>query len=393
MKKINKYVVTSILIIGIIAYVGFYMLIKNSYEMIELINSDISIKDKISETEELYEKLPNEEELLNAYSLEQKLINTSFYDDPEYGVIIKDTEGKLYFPYAKVNTSKYQENLIKLKKQLDELEVSLLYVQVPGKKIKEHTKFPVSEYDDYSNECADEFLEGIENNDISTLDLRENVEIDNLDKSSLFYKTDHHWTTETAFWAADEIKKYLNENYNFEILDKYFDKDNYNFKLYEKSFLGSLGRRVGKHVAGVDDYMFIYPKFDTNYDIFYPVQQKEIPLWSGNFYDTICRDSILNDQDITANKHASYFEYDYSNLIIKNKMIENDKKILIIKDSFSLPTVAFLSTGIKEIHLIDLRYEGAPKNIEQYVRDNGFDLVMIMYNTQVFGDTMFNFNS
>ena len=63
----------------------------------------------------------------------------------------------------------------------------------------------------------------------------------------------------------------------------------------------------------------------------------------------------------------------------------------MIKDSYSLPVAAFLSTCINELHMVDLR-ESPTVNLKNYINENDFDAVILMYNTEVFNDIMFNFD-
>ena len=71
-----------------------------------------------------------------------------------------------------------------------------------------------------------------------------------------------------------------------------------------------------------------------------------------------------------------------------NNLIDNDYKILVIKDSYSLPVVAFLSTCIKTVDMVDLRDK--PKaDLNKIISDNQYDLVITLYNTEVFNDVMF----
>ena len=77
-------------------------------------------------------------------------------------------------------------------------------------------------------------------------------------------------------------------------------------------------------------------------------------------------------------------------LRIKNQLIDNNYKILIIKDSFALPVVAFLSTCIKQIDMVDLR--DTPKtDLKKLINNNEYDLIIQMYNTEAFDDKMFSF--
>ena len=72
-------------------------------------------------------------------------------------------------------------------------------------------------------------------------------------------------------------------------------------------------------------------------------------------------------------------------------MVDNNYKMLMIKDSYALPVAAFLSTCVSEIHMVDLR-DTPTVNLEKYIENNKFDAVVVLYNTEVFNDTMFNFS-
>lgn len=386
--KINKYTITSLIFLAIICIIGILTIWNNRESFLNIVKSG----NVIENTNQIYaDNVAFSNEFINMWSQTQSLSEAQLLDDAEYGVIIKDKNGSLYFPASDVNVTPYAENTIKFAKTLENKKVPFIYIQAPNKYIEGYTDEIVSEYN-FSNKNATEFLNILKNNKIDTLDLRELIIKENLDKESLFYKTDHHWTTSTAFWAYTKIVKCLNDKYDFDI-DKnnfYTDIKNYKQKVIENCYLGSLGRRVGRAVSGLDNYTFIEPSFETDYKIFNGLTSKTEPIFSGNFNKAIVKENILNGSDVTLNKHASYFEWDYGDLIIKNTLIDNDIKILLIKDSYSLPVMAFLSTCVSEIHSADLR-DIPCINLSEYINEYDFDAVIMMYNTEVFNDTMFNF--
>lgn len=373
---------------AIICIIGILTIWNNRESFLNIVKSG----NVIENTNQIYaDNVAFSNEFINMWSQTQSLSEAQLLDDAEYGVIIKDKNGSLYFPASDVNVTPYAENTIKFAKTLENKKVPFIYIQAPNKYIEGYTDEIVSEYN-FSNKNATEFLNILKNNKIDTLDLRELIIKENLDKESLFYKTDHHWTTSTAFWAYTKIVKCLNDKYDFDI-DKnnfYTDIKNYKQKVIENCYLGSLGRRVGRAVSGLDNYTFIEPSFETDYKIFNGLTSKTEPIFSGNFNKAIVKENILNGSDVTLNKHASYFEWDYGDLIIKNTLIDNDIKILLIKDSYSLPVMAFLSTCVSEIHSADLR-DIPCINLSEYINEYDFDAVIMMYNTEVFNDTMFNF--
>jgi len=314
-------------------------------------------------------------------------------EDAEYGYIIKDTHGKLHFPAPHFDVSGEIARTIAFAELLGKRNTPFIYVQTPNKKLEDYTVFPAGA-ENYANEDCNVLLEELENAGVSTLDLRESIKLQNLDRNSLFYTTDHHWTTKTAFWAFGETVDKLNESFDLNIdpTGFYRDLDNYIIEFYPECYLGSLGRRVGSAISGYDDYTFIKPDFETDYTIYDALSSPEVCMWQGDFMNSIVRQYILDSTDKSANKHAAYFEYDYGNLIIKNNKIDNDTKILLIKDSYSLPFAAFLSTCVGELHMMDLRDAATPVPA-QYVEQYDFDCVIVMYNPEVFGTKMFNFGA
>lgn len=387
--KIDKYKVTTVLFLIIITVIGAMTLWNNKSELYGILKSG----DIINKTNEIYStNVAFSDEFIEVWSETQSLSNAQLLDDAEYGVIIKDSKGSLYFPAADVDVSKYVQNTIDFGNILKEKNIPFTYIQAPNKDLKGYTDKIVSEYN-FSNKNADEFLEKIKDNKLNILDLRELIIKENLNREEMFYKTDHHWTTKTAFWAFTKIVRHLKETYNLNMDENnfYTNIENYQIETIEKCFLGSLGRRVGKSVSGLDNYIFIEPKFETNYKIYNGAISKKDTIFEGDFRKAIVKDKILINNDVTTNKHATYFEWDYGNLIIKNKAIDNDIKILMIKDSYSLPVAAFLSTCINELHMVDLR-ESPTVNLKNYINENDFDAVILMYNTEVFNDTMFNFD-
>lgn len=328
--------------------------------------------------------------LKDLWSLTQKFLRAQLYDDSMYGYIIKDTSGKLHYTVPLYDVTADAEKTIRFSETVKKAGVPFVYIQAPDKVIEAYTVLPKGGYN-YSNQNGDQFLRLLTEADVDTFDLREVMNKNDPDVEFMFYKTDHHWTTKAAFAAFAGIVNYLNINYGLDIDPEnyYTDIKNYTLTEYKNCFLGSLGKRVGKFAVGLDDYTFIEPNFTTDYDVYITADTNTAPAFSGDFREAITKEHILNGGDIKLNKHAAYFEWDYGNLTIINKSIVNDIKLLLIKDSFSLPLAAFLSTCVKELHLIDVR--GTTVSPAVYFAEHEFNAVVILYNPEVFGANMFNF--
>lgn len=305
-------------------------------------------------------------------------------------MVIKTADGSLTSLMWQYDTRPRAQSVIALNDFLAGQDIPLLYIQTPYKIIEGYTQLPTG-ITDFSNYDVDLFLSVLEEGSADYIDLRQEAVTDELDPATMFFRTDHHWTTKTAFWAFAKVAKSMADDYGFEINKDYLNLDEYTVSSYPQSFLGSEGRRVGQLYAGLDDYDFIAPKFDTDISVDIYKENGDIRSQDGNFVEAITFEPLM---DMTAppstNHYACYFGGDYPSVIIKNHNLDNGK-VLIVKDSFALPFVAFLSTVTQEINMIDLRYF-TKKSLADYISQYQPDMVMILYNpSSLSGQQMFDF--
>lgn len=316
---------------------------------------------------------------INLFGLASKVLNKHYViETSSANNVIKDNNGQLHFLTFPVDLDPYVEEVSKVKSLLDKMDIPLLYVQTPIKVIEDYTEIPTG-LDDYSNANTDTFLKKLEQAEIETLDLRQATSA--LDYNTLFYNTDHHWTTQTAFWGTKQVVQHLKEVFDIELdsNDFYTNLDQYQLKEYEDSFLGSQGRRVGKYYGGVDDYTLILPNFETDYTVTIQKNNVEPSVRQGTFEETIIHKNLIEEEDIFTNRYAAYFGADYPEVILNNHKAEKELKVLIFKDSFALPFSAFLSTMVSETRLIDTRY--FKEDILEYIKDYKPDLVLYVHKS------------
>lgn len=321
---------------------------------------------------------------IDLFGLTSKLLNKKYIIETNItNSVVKDNNGHLQFVCFPVDTQPYVDEIAEVKAAADAIGSPLLYVQTPLKTIEGYVKMPIG-ITDYANSNTDTFMEELEVADIDTIDLRNNMDIEHLDYSTMFYNTDHHWRTETAFWAVGEVVNYLKETTGIDLDPNnfYTNLKNYTSVLYEDSFLGSQGRRVGKYYGGVDDYTLILPDYETNYTVTINKSNNSTTT-EGTFEEAIVKYHLLNTEDIFTNRYAAYWGADFPEVIVENRLADKDFKVLILKDSFGLPFSAFLSTMVSETRLLDTRYYDG--DVAQYVKEYNPDLVLYVYksiNTQ-----------
>jgi hypothetical protein len=206
-----------------------------------------------------------------------------------------------------------------------------------------------------------------------------------------FFKTDHHWTSELAFAAFTDIISYMDEKYNanLDTYDYYKNPENYGTITYPQSFLGSFGRRAGITHSGLDDFTVIFPKFDGNYKVSNDDGKYHDESIIGSVYYT----SQLDVSDIyTSAMYSYYLQGIKAKKIIENKQYPNGPKLLVIGDSYFLPIAAFMAPLFGQISYIWPLAESGNIDIEEFVKDNIFDYVVIeSYEGNLSTDDMFDF--
>lgn len=275
-------------------------------------------------------------------------------------------DGFLIRPYTmdaikkQVNTSE----LIRLREQYNYLFLQNV-INYDGDYI-----YPNGEdYDIYSSSL--EKLEILKSHHIDVLDLNEQADKEHISKRSMFFKTDHHWTSEAAFWGYQKLVGKLNRDYGCNIDDFYTDINNFNIDIYENWMLGSAGKRVGHVYAGLDDMSVIYPKFETN--MTFSVPSKNI-YKQGEYKDTVLEYKMMSPKDYYNNEVYSVYigaNYDYAH--ITNINAPENKSILLIQNSFLLPINAFLSTCFKDVHIMYVYNE----NVRDYIEKINPDIIVI----------------
>ena len=280
----------------------------------------------------------------------------------------------------KKNDTTSLDKLIEFNEYLKEKGVDLLYVQAPYKIGKNQNISSI--YKDYSNENMDNFLSAIEGK-INYIDLRENINENNLNNLPLFYRTDHHWLPETGLWATKEISNYLNDNYEIGLEIDNINPEKYNKKKYERMYLGSDGRYVSLKNATPEDFTLITPNFNTKLDV--KILDKGVDK-KDTFENTLIDWSkIKYDNYYKISQYEAYVYGTRPLIEIHNELVHNNKKILLVRDSFSQVVIPFMALENEYLSAIDLRhFDGSLKN---YISQYNPDIVIVMYTGNIITDS------
>jgi hypothetical protein len=178
----------------------------------------------------------------------------------------------------------------------------------------------------------------------------------------LYYRTDHHWTTQGAIRAYIELITAMG----------YEPVDDYDYEEFTDSFVGS---NFGKAAS-----------ISIEKDTIYLAHNKYLDNMSVCRYATAdtfnCFDSIYFRE-----KQGSFDPYDVfiggagPITVIENNRTQNNEELIIFKDSYSHALAPFLAQHFKRVTLFDLRYVR-----KELIFDN-FDLsgktILFLYSTTI----------
>lgn len=169
----------------------------------------------------------------------------------------------------------------------------------------------------------------------------------------LFYRTDHHWTSEGAHTA-------------YRVLMDKLGRDSAPAEAFEKTAVSGFHGSTYSRSA-----LWLTPA-------------EELELWRGSGALTVCNGESEEDHDGVfyperleeADKYTVFLDGNHSTVRIRNP--EAEGKLLVIRDSFSNCLGCFLAESYGEVLLVDLRYYKLP--VSALVAQEGFDDILVCYS-------------
>lgn len=182
--------------------------------------------------------------------------------------------------------------------------------------------------------------------------------LDNNDKDNLFYRLDHHWTTHGAFLAYEKFC----ESKGFTPLSV----DEFEIETVTKDFKGTVFSKVNDYNA-TPDTIEIYKQEDLELIVSYDTKK----VTTNSLYEM----RYLKEKD----KYSLFLNNINSFITIENKNADNDKELVIIKDSYANCFVPFAVNHYKRIYVFDTRYYRYP--VSAFINENSkVTDVLILYN-------------
>ena len=276
------------------------------------------------------------------------------------------------------------DSLQQFSEWLDARGIRFLWCQVPQKVNEEDALLPAG-LKDYSNRVADQFSLYLEERNVPQLDFRKCIAEDGIERSSLFLKTEHHWSPQGGFYAFQKLCDCLRNRFGEEIPAYVTQLENYNIDTIERGSLGYYGQRTGWVFGGFDDFSLIYPKWETRQSSWAP--HKEL-LREGSFYDAVFYTDYLNTPWWERGLYSTYIGGDWPVLVHQSETAPIDKTVMILIDSYGTVPESFLTTAYKQVVALDLRWvlrNQMGKTTAEYIEEYQPDIVIVMFNPNQIG--------
>ena len=223
-------------------------------------------------------------------------------------------------------------------------------------------KLPIAVSTANQNKYMDDFFETVESLGITPIDVRDTFKEAKKD-TQLYYRTDHHWTTDGAYLAFEQVNSVMELG----------NKVTYTDYAVKNDFRGTLASKSG-FVNGMDDAIKIYlPAEDSegyeNSVIYYSdTKEKTTQFYQVDSLDTKDAYTVFGGSN-----HPMY---------TVRTPLDTDRHLLLIKDSYANSMVPFLSQCFSEIVVVDPRY--FYDNIQDIISSESITDVLFLYNANTF---------
>ncbi len=191
---------------------------------------------------------------------------------------------------------------------------------------------------------------------VNTLDLRDTF-AEHAQDAQLYYRTDHHWTTDGAYYASLALTQQLGK--------APFDRDAHTAVNVE-DFYGTSWAKCRQPWAKPDTI--------TYYDLDAPLTLYQA-TGNGQFTETETTGLYDMDKFQTYDKYGAFLHGNNGFSRIQGK---GEGSILIVKDSYANSLIPLLTDSYATIDVVDFR--GYRYGLDPLIAENNYDDVLVLYS-------------
>ncbi len=178
----------------------------------------------------------------------------------------------------------------------------------------------------------------------------------------LYYRTDHHWTTQAAYYGYRKLAQEMGETA--------LPKESFLVTPVTQEFYGTSQAKSGLRNLKPDAIELYIPKVGRELRVSYldvDEAASDTPYSLGR----------LEGKD----KYAVFLDGNHG--LVKLSSNENtEKRLLVLKDSYANALVPFLTSHFGEIYVVDLRYYDG--DLPDLITQSGITDLLMLYNLDTF---------
>ena len=262
-----------------------------------------------------------------------------------------------YNDKEKENANTNVEVILDFANRMEEQNISTYFILAPNSIYINNDKLPNNVEVPNQEEIINQIYTKTTNT--KNINVTESLKTENKNKQ-LYFKTDHHINSDGAYVIYTEYCKATNIEAK--------EIDDFNRVTISNDFLGTFDSKA-QLLNQEPDELFVY-KNENNTNI------KEA------IYDKQITNSIFNEKFLEGKDKYSYFLNGNNSRAIIKTNVNNDKKLLVIKDSYAHIMSQFLCQEYSEVHFLDPRYTNF--DYVEYAKENGITDVLFLYNVSTF---------
>lgn len=221
-------------------------------------------------------------------------------------------------------------------------------------------KLPASVRMADQNKYMDQFFKALNGAGIGAIDVRPELQKAADKGTQVYYRTDHHWTTEGAYIAYQKAAPSLG-----------IPARKYTGKVVANNFRGSLASKSGFANGRNDDVTLFLPDYSNH---------KSSVLFFSDTQTRTTKFYKLNNLK-KKDKYTVFGGSNHPEYTIKTP-VESKERLLIVKDSYANSFIPFLTQDYYEIVVVDPRYYF--DNIDRLMDSEGVTKVLFLYNSDTF---------
>lgn len=278
-------------------------------------------------------------------------------------------DGYLIQRFHEPTKEEYQKKLKEYKDVIDANQDKNIYALiVPTAVTILKDKLPLNAKGSISgdeNSYIDRMYEDLRELGVTTVDVRDTL-LELADAEvQVYYRTDHHWTTDAAYKCYDVFAAKAGVDKKEVLYEKL---------LASGEFKGTLTASSGFKSSETDSLYVYLPVIadEKKAEFDYVVVDGDTGEKSASVYDT----SFLDTRD----KYALFFGGNHGVLTIRSKS-ESGKNLLIIKDSYANCFVPFMIWDYSKIVMVDPRYN--VRELDEIIAEEGVTDILFLNNANV----------